>query len=99
MIDDIKKVSVTVWFQAFHTNPCFILCLLKEKKKITLTKSLFICQEIVQNLENEHTKPVVLLPKPLGCEFPRSDARGAVSPSAHTVNARSEADPSGIAFS
>lgn len=41
VIDGSKKVSVTVWLQAFHTKPCFILCLLKEKK--LLQQSLYLC--------------------------------------------------------
>jgi len=63
------------------------------------TSKVFICQEIVQNLENEHTEPVVLFDKPRGCEFLSSDARGAVSPGDQMVNAYPEADPTGISFS
>lgn len=33
MIDGSKKESVTVWLQAFHSKPRFILCLLTEGKK------------------------------------------------------------------
>lgn len=56
-----------------------------QQSKISSTKSLFICQEIIPNLENEHTKQVVLLPKLLACEFPRSHARGTISLSGQMV--------------
>lgn len=39
MIDGSKKVSVTVWLPAFHTNPCFILF---AQRKELLQKSLYL---------------------------------------------------------
>lgn len=40
MIDGSKRVSITVWLQAFHTKLCFILCLLN--KANFLQQSLYL---------------------------------------------------------